>query len=171
MWRRATFKHPERDHQRLKLDNAIMFRATCRRLAQQVSATGKKEPLTIHNNPYRAHKVWPPDFSQLTPQQALRFEKKHKRRVALAGHSPRWDKGVRLARFFSIVGELTDVFGVSRLTAAVCLIVMVFGAEYQFHGSDYVYKPTQEVGMSPDEGALLTAADYTKDRTFVWPHG
>lgn len=88
---------------------AIMFRATCQRLARQIhSTTHKLEPLTIHNNPYRARKVWPPDFSQLSPQQQLRLEKKHKRRVALAGYSPKWDKGVRLVRALSIIG--TDAF-------------------------------------------------------------
>lgn len=34
----------------------------------------------------------------------------------------------------------------SRLTVAVVLLVMIFGAEYRFWGSDYVYKPTEEVG-------------------------
>lgn len=82
-----------------------MFRATCQRLLRQTSsALQKQEPLTVYNNPYRARKVWPPDFTQLTPQQQLRFEKKHKRRVALAGQNPRWDKGVRLVRAISIIG-------------------------------------------------------------------
>lgn len=125
-----------------------MFRATSRRLAQQAYSTSSKAaPLTIHNNPYRARKVWPPDFSQLTPQQQLRLEKKHKRRVALAGYSPKWDKGVRLVRALSIIGMRTPVESWTKLTATACVLIMTFGAEYRFWGGEYVYKPTEEVGF------------------------
>lgn len=132
-----------------------MLRATSRRLVQQAhSASSKAAPLTVHNNPYRAHKVWPPDFSQLTPQQQLRLEKKHKRRVALAGYSPKWDKGVRLVRALSIIGTWAPLRSRTRLTATACVLIMTFGAEYRFWGGEYVYKPTEEVG------AQVTRADF-----------
>ena len=57
------------------------------------------------NNPYKTRKVWPPNFQELSPQQQLRFEKKYKRRVYLAHHSEKWDKGVRIFRFVMISGR------------------------------------------------------------------
>jgi len=123
---------------------AAMFRFTVRRLAQRVASSASENPY-LANNPHRARKVWPPDFSQLTPQQQLRLEKKHKRRVALAHRNPRWDRGVRLVRFLSIVA---------------CFIVLTFGAEYRFWGSDYVYKPTEE--LWPKIGRLFGLMDPDK---------
>lgn len=76
-----------------------MLPTLARRLAQSVKA-----PLPAAANPYKARKVWPPDFRELSHQQQLRFEKKYKRRVLLAGRSPRWDKGVKLAQLATIAG-------------------------------------------------------------------
>lgn len=133
-----------------------MFRITARRLAQRVASSASENPY-LANNPHRARKVWPPDFSQLTPQQQLRLEKKHKRRVALAHHNPRWDRGVRLVRFLSIVA---------------CFIVLTFGAEYRFWGSDYVYKPTEEVSCTRMQCCSpLTSAALAQNRPSLWPHG
>lgn len=65
----------------------------------------RRAPLTIANNPYKARKVWPPDFKTLNHQQQLRFEKKYKRRILLASHSPKWEKGVKFAQLTTIVGQ------------------------------------------------------------------
>lgn len=81
-----------------------MFQATIRRLAQSAAGPTKRAPLTIANNPYKTRKVWPPNFKELSPQQQLRFEKKYKRRVYLAHHSEKWDKGVRIVRFVMVSG-------------------------------------------------------------------
>ncbi|KAL1900908.1 hypothetical protein Sste5346_001969 [Sporothrix stenoceras] len=51
---------------------------------------------------YKNKKVWPPDFTRLSPQEQLRFEKRYKRRVALASARPRWVKFVKLVQLFSI---------------------------------------------------------------------
>jgi hypothetical protein len=50
-------------------------------------------------------KIWPPDFSQLPPHQHVRFEKKYKRRLALATRRPFWDKSVKLVQLAFISGE------------------------------------------------------------------
>lgn len=52
---------------------------------------------------YPPKKVWPPDFSRLSPQEQLRYEKKYKRRMALATTRPKWDKAVKLLQLFSVV--------------------------------------------------------------------
>lgn len=83
-----------------------MFPTLIRRVAQSA-----KEPLTkqipqaVASSLHKARKVWPPDFKELTHQQQLRFEKKYKRRVALASRSPRWDKGVKYAQLATMAGQ------------------------------------------------------------------
>lgn len=57
-------------------------------------------------NPYKTKKVWPPDYSKLSEVEQFRFERKYKRRVKLATATPRYDKFMRLAQFFSITGVL-----------------------------------------------------------------
>ena len=82
-----------------------MLQATLRRLAQSAKESARRAPLTIANNPYKTRKVWPPNFQELSPQQQLRYEKKYKRRVYMAHHSEKWDKGVRILRFVMISGR------------------------------------------------------------------
>lgn len=82
-----------------------MLSNTARRLAQAANQASKRSPLTIANNPYKTRKVWPPNFADLSPQQQLRFEKKYKRRIYLAHHSERWDRGVRMVRFVMVSGS------------------------------------------------------------------
>ncbi|KAL7798171.1 hypothetical protein V8C37DRAFT_368969 [Trichoderma ceciliae] len=106
-----------------------MFPTLARRLAQSA-----KEPLTksvasvIANNPYKARKVWPPDFKVLTHQQQLRFEKKYKRRITLASRSPRWEKGVKYAQL---------------ITMAAALVWLIFYSEFEWWGQQY--KPSVEL--------------------------
>ena len=72
-----------------------MLRASLKRLAE----AGPK--LTIHNNPYKAQKQWPPDFSKLHPKHQFRFERKYRRRSKLKWARPKWVKGVKLAAWGS----------------------------------------------------------------------
>lgn len=71
---------------------------------------------------YKNKKVWPPDFTRLSPQEQLRFEKRYKRRVALASARPRWVKFVKLVQLFSVTceseGERKDI-----VTRALSLII------------------------------------------------
>ena len=81
-----------------------MLRPSFRRLS---SALPK---LTIHNNPYKAQKQWPPDFTKLHPKHQFRFERKYRRRAKLKWARPRWVKGVKLAAWGSSLFVL--VYGV-----------------------------------------------------------
>lgn len=56
---------------------------------------------------YKNKKVWPPDFTRLSPQEQLRFEKRFKRRVALASARPRWVKFIKLVQLFSVTCKST----------------------------------------------------------------
>lgn len=80
----------------------IMFPTLARRAAQNAP---KSDLAYIHRiiELHPPKKVWPPDFKRLSAQEQLRFEKKFKRRLALATARPRWDKFVKLAQLFSIV--------------------------------------------------------------------
>lgn len=52
---------------------------------------------------YPPKKVWPPDFKRLSPEERLGFEKRYKRRLALATARPRWVKFTKMMQLFSIV--------------------------------------------------------------------
>ncbi|KAK7748146.1 hypothetical protein SLS53_001400 [Cytospora paraplurivora] len=51
---------------------------------------------------YPPKKVWPPDFKKLSIQEQLKYEKKYKRRLALATARPRWTKFIKLVQLFSV---------------------------------------------------------------------
>ncbi|KAM4059124.1 hypothetical protein HRG_008009 [Hirsutella rhossiliensis] len=106
-----------------------MFATLVRRLAQAgKEPVAKRVPLTIYTNPHKARKLWPPDFRELNSQQQLRFEKKYKRRIRMASHSPRWIKGTKYAQL---------------VTTAVVLVYIFFYADFEFWGQEY--KPSVEM--------------------------
>jgi hypothetical protein len=71
-----------------------MFATLVRRAAQSTpESLAPRVSSALANNPYKARKVWPPDFQHLSPQQQLRFEKKYKRRILEANRSPAWERG------------------------------------------------------------------------------
>lgn len=78
-------------------------------LLAQAARTEASDPpkFDIFNNPYRAKRQWPPDFSKLTNQQQLRFEKKYKRRLKLQWARPRFMKLVQIVQWVSIGGTFT----------------------------------------------------------------
>ena len=75
-----------------------MFPTLVRRLAQ----APKPQIHSAAAQGIKLKKVWPPDMKSMTPQQQLRFEKKYKRRLALATARPRWDKFIKLTQLFTI---------------------------------------------------------------------
>lgn len=75
-----------------------LFRMAAQQASQPKSASSQR---IRELNPPK--KVWPPDFKRLSPQEQLRFEKKYKRRLALATARPRWNKFIKLAQLFSVV--------------------------------------------------------------------
>ncbi|KAL0941399.1 uncharacterized protein CTRU02_204162 [Colletotrichum truncatum] len=82
----------------------------------------------VFSNPYRTKKVWPPDFTSLSPQAQLRFEKKYKRRLALVYARPRWDKAIKLIQLATVAGFLGWAF---------------FFSEFEFFGRQY--RPSEEI--------------------------
>jgi hypothetical protein len=74
-----------------------MFPSIIRRTAQQ------KIPFDVYANPYKAKRLWPPDFSKISPKHQFRLERKYKRRAKLKWARPRWTKAVKIAQLGSIV--------------------------------------------------------------------
>lgn len=59
----------------------------------------------IHTNPYKAKRLWPPDFTKIPPKHQFRLERKYKRRAKLKWARPRWTKGVKLVQMASVSCE------------------------------------------------------------------
>ncbi|KAF9878780.1 hypothetical protein CkaCkLH20_03680 [Colletotrichum karsti] len=96
-------------------------------LARRMAETAARR-FDVFSNPYRAKKVWPPDFTGLSPQAQLRFEKKYKRRLALVYARPRWDKAIKLIQLATVTGFLGWT---------------IFFSEYEFWGKQY--RPSEEI--------------------------
>lgn len=73
-------------------------------LARRLALTAIRAQLPQAVKATKLKKVWPPDFTQLSAQEQLRFEKRYKRRMRLATQRPLWDKSVRLLQLFSVTG-------------------------------------------------------------------
>jgi len=74
-----------------------MLPTLVRRMAQAA-----KPQIPTPAAPSKLKKVWPPDFSKLSPQEQLRFEKRYKRRLRHIAQRPTWTKMVKLAQYFTI---------------------------------------------------------------------
>ncbi len=70
-------------------------------LIRRVAETSRSQ-LTRGASPFKLKKVWPPDFTQLSHSDQLRFEKRYKRRLRLMGARPRWNQILRLTQLFSV---------------------------------------------------------------------
>ena len=82
-----------------------MFPTFVRRMAKAAGEATKTATATASStitSPYRLKKVWPPDFSKLSKQEQLHFEKRYKRRVSHIAQRPRWNKLIQLAQLSTI---------------------------------------------------------------------
>ena len=96
------------------VSRTTMFKSTLKRLAI-ARGPPRQEPtrlaidplqlprLTVRNNPFKAKKEWPPDFSKLHPKHQFRFEKRYRRRAKLRYQNPKWVRGVKIAANSSVV--------------------------------------------------------------------
>ncbi|OMP84588.1 hypothetical protein BK809_0001691 [Diplodia seriata] len=82
-----------------------MLRTLARRAAEPV-----RPAFDINSNPYKAKRLWPPDFSKLPPKHQFRLERKFRRRSQLKWARPRWNKFVKLSQWATIT--FVTVYGV-----------------------------------------------------------
>jgi hypothetical protein len=97
-------------------------------------------------NPYKAKRLWPPDFEKLSPKQQFRLERTYKRRAKLKWARPRWTKGVKIVQLTTILcGYIYDVM---RNRADVVVVVGVYGVlfmDWNLQTSDRGQQPFQGV--------------------------
>jgi len=53
----------------------------------------------FENNPFKAQKQWPPDFSKLSAKHQFRLERRYRRRAKLAWARPQWVKATKLIQY------------------------------------------------------------------------
>jgi hypothetical protein len=114
----------------VKLTNVEMFKATLS-LAKDVTPI----PSILKSNPFKAQKIWPPDFTQMNPRQQFRLERRYRRRAKLKYMRPRWDKGIKLTSWMACL--CTNVFSsficeeiTNFLSSSSCLRRPLHGLEY-----------------------------------------
>ena len=81
----------------------VMFSHSLRRLAHLEPIVG---PLTAKNNPYKAKKIWPPDFEKVAPKHQFRFERKYRRRAKMKYTHEKWNDGVKIFTWVGVTGML-----------------------------------------------------------------
>lgn len=81
----------------------MLLRPTFAHFAQAAKAVPS---LTIQNNPYKAQKKWPPDFSKLPQTYQFNLERRYRRRSKLRYSNPRWEKNVKLTSYILCGGIL-----------------------------------------------------------------
>lgn len=61
-----------------------------------------REPKYVDTNPYRAKRLWPPDFAKLSPKDQFKLERRYRRRSKLAWARPKWTKYTKIAQLSMI---------------------------------------------------------------------
>ena len=64
-----------------------------------------QEPSYAETNPYRAKRLWPPDFKTLSPKDQFKLERRYRRRSKLAWARPQWTKFTKIAQLGTISCE------------------------------------------------------------------
>lgn len=66
--------------------------------------------LTIHDNPYKAQKKWPPNFSDLPQTYQFNLERRYRRRSKLRYSNPSWNQNVKLTSYILCGGDSNSNF-------------------------------------------------------------
>lgn len=120
-----------------------MLPTVARRTAQQ----GVPYVLT---NPYKAKRLWPPDFAKLPPKHQFRLERRYKRRAKLKFARPRWTKAVKLVQLSTISCEYA-IYTTCDITNAG-IVVIVYGVlflDWNMETSERGEQPFSGVGSAP----------------------
>ncbi|KAH8811594.1 hypothetical protein F5884DRAFT_281581 [Xylogone sp. PMI_703] len=64
----------------------------------------------VYRNPYKAKRLWPPDFSKLSPKHQFRLERRYRRRTKLKWARPKWTKAVKITQLASVT--FVAIYGV-----------------------------------------------------------
>lgn len=111
-------------------------------LIRRNAAAATKAAFDIKNNPYKAKRTWPPDFTQLSQKHQFRMERRYRRRAKLKWARPQWTKFVKLAQWGSILCKA--LYAVVRQGSRLIRAVVVLG-----YGIFFMEVPVGEEGASP----------------------
>ena len=73
-----------------------MLRALFGRKAADIAGATSSPLRTALQNPHKAQKQWPPDFTKMNPKSQFRLERRYRRRAKLAYARPQWMKYTKL---------------------------------------------------------------------------
>lgn len=82
-------------------------------------------PSYVETNPYRAKRLWPPDFKTLSPKEQFKLERRYRRRSKLAWARPKWTKFTKIAQLGTISCEYYRA--TKKVHALTRLVVVVWG--------------------------------------------
>jgi hypothetical protein len=100
---------------------------------------GAEAPKPLFNfdaNPYKAKRIWPPDFSKLSLKHQFRLERRYKRRAKLKWARPRWTKGVKLAQWGSGICMSGSGPGVWKWWLTIDIVVLTYGVLFMDWGRE-----------------------------------
>ncbi|KAJ2904950.1 hypothetical protein MKZ38_006815 [Zalerion maritima] len=112
-------------------------------------------PYLIYNR-YKARKVWPPDVTQLSVQEQLRWEKKYKRRILKATECADWKRWIRFTQFVSIPAVVIYILLFAKFDEEVIPFYPVRKEVYSWFGVDIGPELTvpKKRGMPVDIGIM-----------------
>ena len=158
-----------------------MFRTTLRRLADAPQYTPRiRGPLTAENNPYKARKVWPPDFDNVPHKHQFRFERKYRRRLKIKTTSESWNRGVKVFTWTGVAGTHSYSFvQVQLLTVPAITVYNVLFHDWYVPPERAGERPFETVGqfqrqsciranINEDPGLVLWSYKHDLDIFFVW---
>lgn len=104
-------------------------------------------------NPYKAQRLWPPNFDKLHPKDQFRLERRYRRRAKLKYARPQWTKAVKLTQWGAGLCEYKSRRSSSGLMGADLIPQLSWGMGYStwmrtektFHSKEYVFSSTFDV--------------------------
>lgn len=95
-----------------------------------------KPGFDIATNPYKAKRVWPPDFEKLPPKYQFRLERRYRRRTKLKWARPRWTKAIKLAQSGSVMCERVPVSMAEAVTNFLHSVILTYGILFMDWGTE-----------------------------------
>lgn len=62
-------------------------------------------PFDFERNPYKAKRVWPPNFEKLSEKHQFRLERRYNRRTQMKFLRPKWMVATKLAQWGVVSGK------------------------------------------------------------------
>lgn len=108
------------------------------------------QTVDANTNPYKAQRLWPPDFDKLHPKHQFRLERRYRRRAKLKYTRPQWTKAVKLTQWGAGLCEYRSRHSSSGLMGADLVLQLYWAMGYStwmrtektYHSTEYVFSST-----------------------------